>query len=171
MKPIYLVLFLILTSLLIYSDPIKSLKFESIEFEHAFSSQEGVPVEEYIDKGKTLKNWQYLLAYRTYKDFTKPNEVIKEYLKQINPSQEPTFFSKDNKNDIILVFMIIAPDKTYIEFNIHRFVLEDKIVRSYQFARKATTAEFKSFDEELKLKKTKWLEEIGKLKTINFIKE
>ncbi|WP_243370376.1 hypothetical protein [Geotalea sp. SG265] len=149
--------------------PKKDLSFAKMKFVHAWSDKKkAITTDEYVEPGKTLDNWQHMLAYRSYPTSKEPTSVIKTYLKQIKkPTQEPSVYRRSD-SDLMLVFLIEAPDKSYAEFNIHRFVAEDGMVRSYQFAARNWKRDFSSLTAEVKENREKWMEAVGNLKQSDF---
>jgi len=146
----------------------QQIEFAGITFEYAWSSDKGGTTVEYVETGKTLDNWQHLLAYRVFKS-KKVATVINSYLKQIKPTQKPAIYKNQNSDsDLMLVFLMMPEDKSYVEFNIHRFVLEDGAVRSYQFASRDFQRESSELIDEIKTKKGEWMKLIGKLQYTDF---
>ncbi len=149
----------------------KNIQFGDITFTHAWENKESIITNEYVEKGQTLDNWQHLLAYRQYPSYDKPADIIKQYLTQIKPTQKPAIYQQgEGGEDLTLVFPIEAPDKSYLEFDIHRFVLEGGMVRSYQFAARNFKRDMSELGAEIKTNKNKWIVLIGKLKIADFNK-
>ena len=138
-----------------------NISLGKFKFSHAWSGGETIKTEEYVEEGQTLKNWQHLLAYRIYLGQTDPARIVSGYLKQIKPTQKPVIYQKGS--DLMLVFLIEAPDSSYTEFDIHRFTLEDGVVRSYQFAARNYERPLYELTDELKAYKGQWTEMVGKL--------
>jgi len=149
--------------------PVQEITFDDMSFRHAWENPEGLPTSEYVEEGATLENWEHLLAYRRYPGRDKPAEMVNWYLKQIKPTQKPAMYQRaEKRRDVMLVFMILAPDKSYVEFNIHRFVLEDGMVRSYQFAARNYKRSLTELSQEIKEKKARWMECVWQLRAIDF---
>jgi hypothetical protein len=146
--------------------PKGNVSFGQLKFSHAWSGGSTTKTEEYVEHGQTLDNWQHLLAYRIYSGQTDPAIVVKEYLKQIKPTQKPAIY--ENGRDVMLVFLMEAPDGSYTEFNIHKFTIEGGVVRSYQFAARNYERSLFELTDEIEANKEKWMGIVGKLTAKDF---
>ncbi|WP_126452497.1 hypothetical protein [Sulfuriflexus mobilis] len=162
-------LIVLLMASLVQAAPLQDVQFDDIAFKHAWENKESIITNEYVEEGQTLDNWQHLLAYRQYPGHDEPAEVIRQYLTQIKPTQKPAVYKRDESSkDIILVFLVEADDKSHLEFNIHRFVAEDGIVRSYQFAARNFKRKLSALGDEISEKKSKWIGLVGRLRAADF---
>jgi hypothetical protein len=123
---------------------------------------------EYLIKGTTLEKWDTLLAVRLFKGKEiEIKEVLSQYMEQIKPllAVKPDILKKEGtpvSEDVTLVLFLLSPDKTYYEYNLHRFVRDPSGVKSYQFAQRLP------FKEKLDVSKVmtnqaKRIEQLGKL--------
>jgi hypothetical protein len=108
---------LFILSPVIVAGPPKRLAFGNMKFQHAWEEKKQIVTNEYVELGQTLENWQHMLAYRQYPGYTKPATIINAYFRQIKPTETPAIYRKDESgNDMIFVFLMEAPDKSYMEF-------------------------------------------------------
>lgn len=103
---------------------------------------DGAVTNEYVKSGETVEAWTTLLAVRLWPS-TKFGEAASAWLKMVGPvltKKAEAFKSKaaTGGEDVILEAWLSAPDRSYIEPNFNRFVVEPGTsgVKSYQFAEK-----------------------------------
>ncbi len=160
---------LLILSPVIVAGPPKRLAFGNMKFQHAWEEKKQIVTNEYVELGQTLENWQHMLAYRQYPGYTKPATIINAYFRQIKPTETPAIYRKDESgNDMIFVFLMEAPDKSYMEFNIHRFTLESGMVRSYQFAARNLRRDYDQLTSDIKNNRKFWIESVAKLNARSF---
>ncbi len=116
--------------------------FADKEYQLAFvDTTSNTSTNEYVPVGQTVKQWNTLIAVRLFKGVQHMDRVIPAYLESIKPllAVKPEIFERsgtDGTSDITLVLFLLAPDKTYFEYNLHRFVKTAEGIKAYQYARK-----------------------------------
>ncbi len=96
---------------------------------------------EYVPEGQSLKNWTTLLGVRRFAAARELNDVLPKYLGVIKPVLvgKPEFLKRrdvDASQEVMLVALLVAPDKSYHEYNLHRFFRTADGVTAYQFAQR-----------------------------------
>lgn len=106
-------------------------------------SRDGTVTNEYVPQSESIDSWTTLVAVRHWPKVKRLGDAAGAWLKMIQPllTQKPgAFRSKDAKGDDDITFeaWISAPDRSYIEINLHRFLLKPGTegVTAYQFAQK-----------------------------------
>lgn len=106
---------------------------------------DGSVINEYVPEGETITVWTTLLGVRHWPAAEKIGDAAGPWIKMVQPlltQQAGAFKTADAKseNDIIIEAWLSAPDRSYIEINLHRFVTETGTegVKGYQFAQKVT---------------------------------
>lgn len=159
--------FLFVFSSIAIAAPAQKVQFGEITLKHAWDNNGSVITNEYIPEDQSLDNWQRMLTHRKYPGNKIPADVVRQYLTKIKPTQKPAVYEKGEHN-IILVFLIEPSDKSYVEFNIHRFVKENNIVQSYQFATRSRGKDLGSFTDMVIANKSAWIRLVGSLKATDF---
>lgn len=172
MNKLILYAFLLLIPATTFAAPVRTIQFGNLEFHHAWENKENIITQEYITEEDTLDQWKKIIAYRIYPGNDNLDEVINQYFSQVEPAQPPTVYKKDeDNNDQLFVFMIADPERIYIEYVIHRFVMIDGKVRSYQFAARAIQKETNDLREEIVQNKEPWLDAVAKMTDADFTDE
>ena len=169
-------LVLLLAGSMAIASPLEKIHFGNISFHHAWESKESIITHVYVEDSQTLDNWQHLVIYREYPGALKTENVLKEYLAEINPVQKPSIYQHGYKQgtlgrDYIIQFMEETPDSSYLEFVTHRFVLEGGTVRSYQFSARNFGRQLSELHEEVSANQTRWVELVEKLTAADFKEE
>ncbi len=106
-------------------------------------SPDGSVTNEYVPEGQTIDAWTTLIGVRHWPQAKKLGDAAQPWLQMVHPllTQNVGAYKSTgakNENDIILEAWLSAPDRAYIEINLHRFVLEDGTdgVKAYQYAQK-----------------------------------
>ena len=104
-------------------------------------SKDGTVTNEYVPEGESIDSWTTLLGVRHWpkvKKVEKATEAWVAMVRSLLVRDAVSYVADGKKNDIVLEAWLSAPDKSYIEANLHRFVLEDGTVgvKAYQFAEK-----------------------------------
>ncbi len=97
-------------------------------------------VNEYVPRGGTLENWTTMIAVRQWPKAKALKEIIGPYVRNLQPlyARDAQVFRPEDAedgNDIVFEFYLAPPDKSYLEYNLIRFVMEEESegVKSYQF--------------------------------------
>ena len=169
MNKLILYAFLLLIPATTFASPVKTIQFGNLEFQHAWENKENIITQEYIPEGDTLDQWRKIIVYRIYPGTDNLDEVINQYFSQVEPAQPPTVYKKDeDNNDQLFVFMMADPERVYIEYVIHRFVMMNGEVRSYQFAARAIQKETNDLREEIVQNKESWMDAVSKMTDTDF---
>lgn len=119
------------------------LQFGGIEYRLAFVdvAKGGEITNEYVPPGETLKNWTTLLAVRSWpkrSDALQTANAWIDFVRRHTFKQAETFQQTKSGpvTDVIVEVWLLAPDTSYLEPNLHRFVIEADTegVKAYQFA-------------------------------------
>ena len=164
-QTVLLCAFFLLIPAYIFAAPVKTIQFGDLEFHHAWENKGdsitqggNLITQEYITEGDTLDQWKTILVYRIYPGIDNIDEVINQYFSQIRPAQPPNVYkNEEDENDQTFVFLVAAPERAYIEYVIHRFLMINDEVRSYQFAARAIGSDTNYLREEIIKNKARWL--------------
>ena len=116
------------------------ITFEGHEYRLAYADVKGQTVtNEYLIDGESLSAWKTLIGVRHFRESKEVKDVLPPYLKQMQPHfaiKAEVVQKKDSSfpMDVALIMWLIAPDKSYYEYNLHRFVQTPNGVMAYQFA-------------------------------------
>ncbi len=172
MNKLILYVFLLLIPATAIASPVGTIQFGDQDFHHAWENNENIITQEYIPVGDALEQWRKIVVYRIYPGTDNLDEVINQYFSQVEPAQPPTIYkANDDDNDQIFVFMIADPERVYIEYVIHRFVMIDGEVRSYQFAARAIQDETNDLREEIVQNKEIWIDAVANMTDTTFTGE
>ena len=132
--------------LILHGDEPASLQFAGVKYQLASVEigKDGSITNEYVPAGQNLDSWTTLIAVRQWTNTTDIGDAVKPWLKMIRPllTKDVKVFDKPNSgkegNDVVFEAWLAAPDRSYIEINLHRFVKEkgSEGVKAYQFAQK-----------------------------------
>ena len=89
--------------------------------------------------GENINNWTTLIGIRLYKDAKELKEVLPPYLASIKKFLvvKPQFFKNGtdkNIKDMTLFLILSPPDRSYYEYDLHRFITTSEGVQAYQYA-------------------------------------
>jgi hypothetical protein len=134
-------------------------------------SADGSVTNEYLPPGETLQNWTKLLAVRHWPKLSKVADAANPWMKMVQPllTQKAQVLqppgAKDGQ-DLVIEAWLYAPDRSYIEINLHRFVTESETsgVKAYQFAQKVPMKDGKGDPSEFIKRRTEFLTAVSKLK-------
>jgi len=98
---------------------------------------------EYTQGRETLENWTKLIAVRHFPNVADPKEMaakLVDVLYAQNPEAKHEMVILEDGNDVLMDFITWPSNKTYLEFNVHRYrkVEGYKGLISYQFAYRFT---------------------------------
>lgn len=103
--------------------------------------KQGEVVNEYVPRGENLENWKKMIAVREWPHAKELKEIVGPYVRKLQPlyARDAQVFRPEGAEvgeDIVFEFYLAPPDKSYLEYNLIRFVLEEESegVKSYQFA-------------------------------------
>lgn len=103
--------------------------------------KQGEVVNEYVPRGENLENWTKMIAVREWPNAKELKEVVGPYVRKLQPLyvRDAQVFRPEGGEvgeDLVFEFYLAPPDKSYLEYNLIRFVLEEGAegVKSYQFA-------------------------------------
>jgi hypothetical protein len=103
--------------------------------------QQSEVVNEYVPHGETLENWTTMIAVRQWPKAKALKEIVGPYVRNLQPLyvRDAQVFRPENAkngNDVVFEFYLAPQDKSYLEYNLIRFVVEEESegVKSYQFA-------------------------------------
>jgi hypothetical protein len=124
---------------------VPNVEVAGVKYQLAFVEvgKDGSVTNEYVPEGETINSWTTLLGVRHWPTAKKIGDAAGPWMKMVQPlltQQAGAFKSADAKseNDIVIEAWLSAPDRSYIEINLHRFVVEGGTdgVKGYQFAQK-----------------------------------
>jgi hypothetical protein len=105
--------------------------------------KDGSVTNEYVPQGESIGAWTTLIGVRHWPMAKKIGDAAGPWMKMVQPlltQQADAFKSAGAKseNDIVIEAWLSAPDRSYIEINLHRFVIQEGTdgVKAYQFAQK-----------------------------------
>jgi hypothetical protein len=105
-------------------------------------AKDGTVTNEYVPRGESIDDWSTLLAVRVWPRAKKLAEPIQAWMTMIHPLlvRDANVYQRKEQEgqELIAEAWLAAPDHSYIEINLHRFVLQPKArgVKAYQFAQK-----------------------------------
>ena len=120
----------------------KAITFDGVRYFLADVKVAGKTItDEYVPEGQSLTNWTTLMAVRRFGSASELKEVLPVYMRTIQPvlAGKPYFLKRngvDPSQEVMLVLLLVAPDKTYHEYNLHRFFRTPDGVTAYQFAQR-----------------------------------
>lgn len=150
-----------------------TLDFGGLKYRLASTEKgkDGSLTNEYVPEGETLENWTTLVAVRHWPKAEKVGDAATPWLKMVQPllTQKVGVFKADSAKDaedILLEAWLSAPDRSYIEINLHRFVKEKGTegVKAYQFAQKVPMKDGKGDPSSFVKLRTARFNEMAKLK-------
>ncbi|MES2507005.1 MAG: hypothetical protein V4599_09890 [Verrucomicrobiota bacterium] len=169
-RPLLLGIFFGLGSLLQAETP--SLQFGGVKYELASvqTGKDGSVTNEYVPLGETIDSWTTLLGVRHWPKAAKIGDAAGPWLKMVQPllTQKVGVYKSPvakSGNDIVMEAWLSAPDRSYIEINLHRFVIEEGTpgVKAYQFAQKIKMAEGKGDPAAFTKKRDALFDDLAKL--------
>ncbi len=106
-------------------------------------AMDGSVTDEYVPLNETIASWTTLLAVRQWPKEGSLRLVVGAWLRMVQPllARDVQSFEANgstNRNDRIVEAWISAPDKSYIEIDLYRFLREKGTagIKAYQFAQK-----------------------------------
>lgn len=132
-------------------------------------AKDGTITNEYVPVGESIESWTTLIAARYWPKVTKIDKATNAWVGMIRPLlvRDAVAYAADGKkNDMVLEAWLAAPDKSYVEANLHRFVIEEGAVgvKAYQFAEKIVMSGGKGDPTRFVKQRDSRFVELGKLK-------
>jgi hypothetical protein len=107
-----------------------TVQFDEQTLTLAFEGKDpGESIKEYIPTGETLEKWTKLAATREYENLNNPLAMAAELKKQVSekyPDSTCTVTENKEDNSAVVDFVLWAPDKSFAEFNIFKYVKTDE---------------------------------------------
>lgn len=146
MRPFIIILSLFVGLGVALNAGVTSVSFNGIKYVLAAVSVDkgvsGTITNEYVPNGETIDSWTTLLAVRYWPKINKVGDATGPWVKMIHPllCRNLGVFAR-NDNDVLLEAWLAAPNRSYIEIDLHRFVAEPGTggVKAYQYALKIMT--------------------------------
>jgi hypothetical protein len=120
----------------------KTITFDGVKYVLAsVNISRATTTNEYVPEGQSLTDWTTLIGVRRFAAARELKDVLPTYLGVIKPVLvgKPEFLKRKNvdaSEEVMLVALLLAPDKTYHEYNLHRFFKTADGVTAYQFAQR-----------------------------------
>jgi hypothetical protein len=120
-----------------------TIRFDGEEYRLAFVdvAKDGAVTNEYIKDGESLESWTTMIAVRLWPRQMDANRTAHAWLNVVRPllSRKAQIYQRDSAaggKDLLVEAWLSAPDRSYIEANLHRFVADEggAGVKAYQFA-------------------------------------
>jgi len=170
MKTIIALLILFISPLVYASE---AIEFDGEKYNVAWSKKvSGKKITEYLKKGETIKNWSSMITVNQYVNARKVKEVIVPYLNSVKPmlALKPDILrdTRGPDSNILIVLVLLAPDRSHYEFIVHRFVDGKGFsVASTFFSYYLPFEKNLDFTFVMKMK-NRWITEISNLKIPRF---
>lgn len=148
----------------------RRVAFDGEQYHLAFVDvANGNVTNEYLKQDETLDSWTTLLAVRLWPQAKAANETAQAWLRSVQPllSRQARLYERQNAAggaDVIVEAWLSAPDKSYIEANLHRFVADEHGgVKAYQFAQRMVMTKGRSDPSTFLKRRRDRFEELGNL--------
>ncbi|HAL70438.1 MAG TPA: hypothetical protein DCP71_01530 [Verrucomicrobiales bacterium] len=148
------------------------LELAGVKYELASvqTGKDGSVTNEYVPLGETIDSWTTLLGVRHWPKAAKIGDAAGPWLKMVQPllTQKVGVYKSPvakSGNDIVMEAWLSAPDRSYIEINLHRFVIEEGTqgVKAYQFAQKIKMTDGKGDPAAFTKKRDALFDDLAKL--------
>ena len=102
-------------------------------------AKDGTITNEYVPQGQTIENWTTLIGVRYWPNMSKVTKAADGWvavIRNVLVQNAQSYAAPGVKDDIIVEAWLGAPDKSYFEIDLHRFVREHGLtgVKGYQYA-------------------------------------
>jgi hypothetical protein len=99
---------------------------------------------EYVPIGESIDSWTTLIGVRYWPEILTANEGSNFWVSKIRSSlvrDAAAYAAAGKKNDLIVEAWLAPKDRSFVEINLHRFVVEEGTVgiKAYQFAQRIAT--------------------------------
>lgn len=144
------------------------VEFDKQEYCLKWSSADGSTTNEYLRADETIDAWTRMITFKTYAGTKELKDVLPGYMQAVRPllALKPEFLGpkvKKHKDEMILLLLLLAPDKSHYEYVVHR-VYTDKggPVKSAIFSLRIPFSHEVSFNEVMN-NRGAWIKELGRL--------
>jgi hypothetical protein len=131
----------VLISMAAVAEP-DQVRFDGILYNLVFTDKsDGTTTTEYVREGESLGEWSTLFAVREFQNqssLKKPIQAVIDSTRQymaLPPEGLPSGGVSTHR-EMILVLWLVAPDQTYYEYDLYRFIYTGGKVISYQYAQR-----------------------------------
>ena len=145
------------------------LTFDAQEYCLSWASVDGATTSnEYLRSGETVDAWVRMVTVKDYAGTKELKDFIPGYMDSVRPymAMKADVFGpneKKHKDELLLLLLLLAPDKSHYEYVIHRvYVDEEGPVRSVIFSLRIPFAKQVSFNEVMK-SRDGWMKELSGL--------
>lgn len=119
-----------------------AVTYDGARYELAFVDLKGkTATNEYVPEGESLSHWTTLIGVRRFGSATEIKDVLPTYVASVKPMLATPMEVLGRKGigatqDVMVVLLLTSPDKSYYEYNLHRFIKTSEGVVAYQFAQR-----------------------------------
>ena len=145
------------------------MNFDGDSFCLAWASVNGATISnEYVREQESVEGWTRMITTKEYVGTKTIKDFLPGYMSSVKPymAVKPTLLELNNtkhKEEVILVLILTAPDKSHHEYVIHRvFVNEGGPVHSVIFSFKLPWGEDAPLSDAKKYT-DKWIKNLGEL--------
>lgn len=156
---------LFLVAISFYSNAEPCISFSDETFCEAWSGNaRGFKSFEYLRKKESTQRWTKMLAFRSYEAKSDVEKVVSGFLNSIKSMAaiKPDILSpeeSDYEDETIVLVLLIAPDKSYYEYIIHRFIKDSDDIYSGFYSYRMPYAAKPNFNEIAK-NRNAWIKQI-----------
>lgn len=149
------------------------VQFDKQEYYLKWASVDTVTTNEYIRPGETIKTWTRMITFKEYAGTKELKDFLPNYMQAVSPllALKPQFLHpkvKKHKDEMMLLLLLLAPDKSHYEHVVHRvYVDEGGPVQSLIFSLRIPFSSEVSFNEVME-NRGKWMKELGELELSAF---
>lgn len=146
----------------------KYITFANKKYYFKWASKGIAPkVNEYVLANESVESWSSLIGVRFYENAIQLKDVLPSYMSSIKSFlvARPDFIGRrmaDPTKDVTLILILTPENKSYYEYDFHRFMVVDGGVKTYQFAVRFPKLTKQYVDIVLK-NQNKWLRELWHL--------
>ncbi len=147
---------LVLISAVAVAEP-DQVQFDDISYNLVFTDKTGGTItNEYVREGESLEEWSTLFAVREFQNQSSvknPIQAVIDSTRQymaLPPKGLPSGDASTDK-EMILVLWLVAPDQSYYEYDLYRFIYTGDKVISYQYAQRLPFSKNLDVSAEIKV--------------------